>query len=319
MKWNKLGQIFNPADWELGSEIAGYAQGPQALVFDDFVRIYFSARKVSPNGKFISCIRFIDIDKNFKKIINIHKQDVLPDASLGTFDEHGIFPMNILRVNDSIYAYTSGWSRRTSVSIDMAIGLAISTDDGLSFQRKGAGPVLTASLNEPFLVGDPFVQFIENRYHMWYIFGTEWKRFSTTSEPDRIYKIGHATSHNGVDWVKEDGRKIIADRLGEDECQALPTVIKIGNRYHMFFCYRYAFDFRENSSRGYRIGHAWSDDLSNWSRQDDSPAIDFSETGWDSKMMCYPHVFECDSKIYLLYNGNEFGKYGFGIAQLELE
>ena len=29
-------------------------------------------------------------------------------------------------------------------------------------------------------------------------------------------------------------------------------------------------------------------------------------------------VFEIDGKIYLLYNGNEFGRYGFGLAALEI-
>ena len=27
-------------------------------------------------------------------------------------------------------------------------------------------------------------------------------------------------------------------------------------------------------------------------------------------------VFECDGDYYLLYNGNEFGRYGFGAAKL---
>ncbi len=42
-----------------------------------------------------------------------------------------------------------------------------------------------------------------------------------------------------------------------------------------------------------------------------------SPGGWDSDMQCYPYVFECDGDIYLLYNGNEFGRWGFGVAQLE--
>jgi hypothetical protein len=44
--------------------------------------------------------------------------------------------------------------------------------------------------------------------------------------------------------------------------------------------------------------------------------IDVAESGWDSEMICYPNVFECDGQIYLLYNGNEFGKFGFGLAKL---
>jgi hypothetical protein len=85
----------------------------------------------------------------------------------------------------------------------------------------------------------------------------------------------------------------------------------------MVFCYRQSFDFRSNSARGYRLGHAWSDDLSHWVRDDDSLGIDVSAEGWDSEMMCYPHLFECNGETYLLYNGNAFGRDGFGLAVLE--
>ena len=85
----------------------------------------------------------------------------------------------------------------------------------------------------------------------------------------------------------------------------------------MFFCYRQSFDFRENSCRGYRIGHAWSDDKLNWNRDDENPELKITAGDWDSDMLCYPHVFECDGKVYLLYNGNDFGRCGFGLAELE--
>jgi sucrose-6-phosphate hydrolase SacC (GH32 family) len=200
--------------------------------------------------------------------------------------------------------------------VDTGIGLAISRDDGLTFQRIGDGPVLAASQYEPCLVGDGFVKVIDGVFHMWYIFGTGWKKYAAKSAPDRTYKIGHATSNDGVEWVKEEARRIIPDRIGSDESQALPTVICIGKRYHMFFCYRESFDFRKAKGRGYRIGHAWSEDLMNWTRDDESPPLEGTPGEWDSDMQCYPHVFECDGKVYLLYNGNEFGRYGFGLAEL---
>jgi hypothetical protein len=225
--------------------------------------------------------------------------------------------MSVMRYGSVIYGYTCGWNRRVSVSVDTAIGLAMSRDNGLTFQRIGNGPVLAASLHEPCLVGDGFVKVIGDVFHMWYIFGIGWKRFSTDTAPDRTYKIGHAVSTDGINWVKEEARQIIADRLDADESQALPTVIGINGRYHMFFCYRQSSDFRKNKDRGYRIGHAYSDDLANWVRDDEHPHLDITNGGWDSEMLCYPHVFECDGKTYLLYNGNEFGRYGFGLAVLE--
>lgn len=318
MKWKKLGRIFNPTQHRLPNDCVQFAQSPQTLLFDDFVRIYFSTRSVDKsNGKYLSHIAFVDMQKNLRDVICVSDKTVIPLGRLGCYDEHGIFPMSVMRHGHSVYGYTCGWNRRVSVSVDTSIGLAISSDDGLTFQRIGEGPVLTASLHEPFLVGDGFVKIINNIFHMWYIFGIGWKRFSPKAAPDRIYKIGHATSKDGVNWLKEEARQIITDKLGTDESQALPTVIEINSKYHMFFCYRQSSDFRKNKDRGYLIGHAYSDDLSNWTRDDENLTLEVTPGDWDADMLCYPHVFECDGKVYLLYNGNEFGRYGFGLAVLE--
>jgi hypothetical protein len=257
------------------------------------------------------------MDKQLRKVLRVADHTVMPLGELGCFDEHGIFPINVVRHGEAILAYTTGWNRRVSVSVDTAIGLARSEDGGRTFIRQGPGPVLAASLHEPCLVGDGFVKVIDGTFHMWYIFGTGWKRFDEGAAPDRTYKIGHAVSPDGVHWVKEEARQIVADRLGPDESQALPTVVRIDGRYHMWFCYRQSSDFRSNRQRGYRIGHAWSDDLVNWERDDDQIALGIEDGSWDSDMQCYPHVFECDGKVYLLYNGNEFGRGGFGVAELQ--
>lgn len=317
MKWLKHGKIFDPTQHQLPNGCVQFAQSPQALVFDEFVRIYFSTRSIDPvNGKYLSHIAYVDMKKNLRDVICVSQQPVIPLGDLGCFDEHGIFPMSVMRHGDAVYGYTCGWNRRVSVSVDTAIGLAISRDDGQTFQRIGSGPVLAASQNEPCLVGDGFVKVINHVFHMWYIFGTGWKKYATDTAPDRTYKIGHATSADGIEWTKEEARCIIPDRLGPDESQALPSVIGIGKRHHMFFCYRESFDFRQTTGRGYRIGHAWSDDLVNWVRDDEKPQLAGTPNDWDSDMQCYPHIFECDEKIYLLYNGNEFGRHGFGLAEL---
>lgn len=316
MRWQKLGRIFNPEDHPLPNDCKQFAQSPQALVFDDFVRVYFSTRALDPkNGKFLSHIAFADFSKDFRNLLQVSSATVLPLGELGCFDEHGIFPLSPLRDGDRILAYTTGWSRRVSVSVETGIGRVISHDQGLTFQRQGNGPVLSSSLHEPYLVGDAFVRKIDQTWHMWYIFGTHWKSHPPDAPPDRTYKIGHATSPDGLTWQRQ-GQPIIADRLGEDESQALPTVIQIGSRHHMFFCYRESFDFRQTKGRGYRIGHAWSEDLTHWVRDDDDPQLSGTHDDWDSDMQCYPNVFACDERIFLLYNGNDFGRHGFGLAEL---
>jgi hypothetical protein len=40
-------------------------------------------------------------------------------------------------------------------------------------------------------------------------------------------------------------------------------------------------------------------------------------SGWDSEMQAYPSVVVSENQTYLFYNGNEYGKQGFGCAVLE--
>jgi sucrose-6-phosphate hydrolase SacC (GH32 family) len=315
MKWQKLGQIFEFDSSPFAGRYESHAQSPQALVLDDRVRIYFSTRTIDAPGKFLSHVQYVDYDLDLKKIISHSDHEVIPLGKLGCFDEHGIFPLSPVKVDDKVYAYTNGISRRVSVAVETGIGFATSSDDGKTFQKLGDGPLLSATTYEPFLVGDAFVRFFGDKFHMFYLFGKKWSEETKEHPSERVYKIGHAISDDGVDWQKT-GKPVVADKLDENECQALPTVIRIGERYHMYFCYRPMIGFRSGKGKGYRLGYAYSDDLITWTRDDDSAGIDLSDDGWDSDMQCYPNIFECQNSIYLLYNGNNFGRSGFGIAKL---
>jgi predicted GH43/DUF377 family glycosyl hydrolase len=315
MKWKKLGKIFDPTEHKLPNGCLEFAQSPQALVLEDRVRIYFSTRVRDEVGKYLSHVAYAEFAKNMREILDVSKHRVIELGELGAFDEHGIFPMHIFDDGKRVLGFTTGWNRKVSVSADSSIGLAISKDGGRTFEKHGTGPIMSASLHEPFLVADSFVKSISGIYYMWYIFGTKWKSLMETEPPDRVYKIACATSTDAINWER-DGKQIIPDRLGEDECQALPTVFHRYGMYHMYFCFRPCHGFREKGSNSYRLGYAYSPDLISWTRDDSQAGIDLSQDGWDSQMQCYPHVFACDDNVYLLYNGNEFGRFGFGLAEL---
>jgi len=318
MKWTKRGLLFEPARHGLPAGCIGFAQSPQALVCDDRVRVFFSTRQEDGN-KYLSQVSFVDFDRSMTRVVGTATEPVISLGGLGCFDEHGIFPLHVCREGDRVLGYISGWSRRVAVSVETAIGLATSNDEGRTFHRLGPGPVMGPTLEEPFLVGDPFVMVDKGVWQMWYIFGTRWiGKTPGDTNPDRVYKIAQATSVDGIAWVR-NGSPIIADRLGVDECQALPTVIRLGDRQHMIFCYRHATDFRRNPERGYRLGYAYSMDGRTWTRDDTQVGIERTPGAWDSDMLCYPHVFACDGEVYLLYNGNEFGRHGFGVAVLDPE
>ncbi|WP_375570110.1 hypothetical protein ABWH93_18250 [Seohaeicola saemankumensis] len=318
MTLQRLGQIFDPRAHRLLTGCVDFAQSPQTLMRDNGLRVYFSTRSAETDGTFRSHPAYVDFDMDLRTIRGVSSHQILPLGALGTFDEHGIFPLSVLRSGSEIRGYTTGWNRRVSVSVDTGIGLVVSYDDGETFSRIGDGPILGPSLHEPMLVCDGFVLEAFQRFHMFYIFGQRWVRETAELPPDRVYKIGHTTSVDGVFWEPSGGKTILPDQIGLDECQALPSVAWYGGRYHMAFCYRDAHGFRHDRARAYRLGYAWSDDLENWTRDDDVLAMAPQAGAWDSEMQCYPHLFVHQGVLHMLYNGNAFGRYGFGLARLDL-
>jgi len=314
-KWRKLGRVFNPQEVDDKYWLKEFAQAPSVLIFDKFVRVYFSCRPLpDANGKYVSYSAYVDLNKyNLLEILNIAEKPILQLGELGTFDEFGVYPVSVIRNGADILAYYGGWTRCESVPYNVAIGFAISHDNGTNFHKLGNGPILSYGVHEPFVLSGPKIRRFNDRWYLWYIAGKKW--ILTDGKPEIVYKIRMASSIDGINWERE-GRDLIENKLEENEAQASPDVIFYKKKYHMFFCYKYALNFR-NNERGYRIGYAASDDMINWVRDDTKVGIDISQEGWDSESIAYPHVFELDDNIYMLYLGNQVGRFGFGLAKLE--
>lgn len=313
-RWKKLGKVFDPKDLKLASWMHQFAQSPAALVAREYVRVYFCSRPAcGRDGQDVSYIAYVDLERhNLRTILHVSVRPVLDLGKCGTFDEFGTYPVSVIRDGDQVRAYYAGWTRCESVPFNAAIGLAISRDEGETFKRLGDGPVLPYTMDEPFLLGSPRVRRFNGQWQLWYVSGKEWR--ITDGKPEPVYKIRMATSQDGVDWVKL-GRDLITDKLGEFECQACPDVTYRNGRYHMFFSYRDIRNYRHGVG-SYRIGYAVSLDMLNWHRDDELVDLNPSESGWDSEMVNYPHVFELDGNSYMLYQGNGMGRTGFGLAIL---
>lgn len=314
-RWRKLGKVFNPQEISGKEWMKEFAQAPSVLIFDKFIRVYFSCRpKPDENGQYISYSAYVDLNRdNLFEIMEISQEPILKLGELGTFDEFGTYPVSVIRRGDEILAYYGGWTRCESIPFTVAIGIAISRDNGKTFTKLGKGPLLSSNMYDPYVISGPKIRIFDDRWYLWYVAGTKW--LENNGKPEAVYKIRMASSSDGFDWAR-DSKDIIENKIEKNECQASPDVFFYKNRYHMFFCYKYSLNFR-NKERGYRIGYAYSDDLVNWVRDDSKAGIDVSEEEWDSEMIAYPHIFEVGNNVYMLYLGNQVGRYGFGIAQLQ--
>jgi len=316
-KWEKLGRIFNPLDYQGKYWMSEFAQAPSTLLFDDFVRVYFSCRSQrDKDGQFVSYSAFVDLDrKNLFNIINVSNEPILKLGKKGCFDEFGTYPISVIKENNEYIAFYAGWTRCVSVPFNTAIGMARSCDNGVTFQKLGDGPVLSYSPDEPFLISGPKIRKFEDIYYLFYISGKEW--LSINGKSEMVLKIRLATSQDGLNWNKINSN-LITESFDLNESQASPDVFYSNGIYHMFFDYWIPTNFRKTKLR--KIGYAYSFDLVNWTRDDNKASIDISnDNAFDNEMIAYPHIFELDGKTYMLYLGNEVGKYGFGIAVLEGE
>lgn len=299
--WIKKNLIYYPKQqwgWDYS-----HATLPVIDALDDKLRIYYSCR----DRDNLSRVSFIDVEKdNPDKVIYVHNEPILELGYLGAFDEFGIMPTSIITVGDCKFLYYIGWSVKKSVPFDNHTGIAISRNGG-PFEKL-PGPVLGKDMVDPYFTGTFFVMKDEDCFRGYYMSGVEWVFANNRSEPK--YMLKYAESDDGINWNKKSNCIELLD--GEAGiCQA--SVLKRDNQYEMWFSHRRMGDYRTDPIDSYRVGYAISSDGVSWHRSSNK-TLNVSLDGWDSEMVCSPCVFDSGKDLYMFYNGNSFGKTGFGYA-----
>ena len=301
MKWKKNGLIFtakNNHNW-----MKSYASLPIAdKISTNIYRIYFSTRN-SQNRSFIGYVEW-DIEKP-NKILKICKKLILGPGKLGAFDDTGTMASSLVNHKEKKFLYYIGWNQSKTVPFRWSIGLAISDSKGEKFERFSDGPIFDRNYLDPYFVSSPTVIKEKNIWKMWYISGTKWEYFK--GELRNPYNIRYAESKDGIKWIPTG--KICIDFKNKKETRiGRASILKENNLYKMWYSY---------AGDKYRIGYAESSNGIHWKRQDSKVGITVSKSGWDSEMIEYTHVFKHKNQFYMLYNGNNYGKTGFGYAILE--
>lgn len=305
--WLKKGVLLNIENYN--NWMVSHACVPTSISIDEnTIRIYYAPR--DDKGKSIPT--YFDVDaKNPTQIKYIHDKPILALGELGTFDDDGIMPCCAVRLSENcIYLYYVGWNPSVSVPYRNSIGLAISNDNGVTFQKPFRGAIVERNKIEPFFTASPFVLKEAEKWHLWYASSTGF--VIVNDKPEPLYEIKYAFSNDGIDWTRPNITCI--PPAEKYQCTARPTVLKEDGLYKMWFTYRGSFDYR-NGKESYKIGYAESTNAINWVRLDKCSGITLSKLGWDCKMQTYPSVIKIGTKKYLFYNGNGFGKTGIGLAE----
>lgn len=303
MRWRKLGLLYAPI--ELGDWARSHAAVPIPLRLDRHRwRIYFSTRDHRNRAH----LGFIEVDlRRPTAPLRIRERPALAPGGLGTFDEDGAMGSWIVHDDERLLLYYVGWNRGVTVPFRTSIGLAESHDGGESFTRLSTGPVLDRGIHDPCFATNPCLLIEQGQWRMWYSSGVAWE--ARPDGPIHRYHIKYAESADGLDWRRR-GLVCIDFEGAEEIALARPCVLRDQDRYRMWYSRRGA---------SYRIGYAESTDGRSWRRLDHQAGIEVSDSGWDSEMIAYAHVFDAEGERYMLYNGNGYGATGIGLALLETD
>lgn len=278
---------------------------------DGVLRIYFSSRDAQNRSR----IGMIEVDANDpQRVLYVHPEPVLDLGPPGTFDDSGVMPSWIVRRDGLVYLYYIGWNVRNTVPYHNSVGLAVS-EDGVHFRRLRDGPIMDRNADEPYFCATTCVLPDGDRWRNWYLSCTEWVTLEGGMEPR--YHLKYAESRDGIYWERQ-GVVAIDYKSPSEGGIVRASVLKQGSGWRMWYCYRSHVDYRSDSSSSYRIGYAESPDGVAWTRLDEASGIDTSPGEWDGFMLAYPHVIENAGKLQMFYNGDGFGRSGFGYAEMPL-
>ncbi len=263
-------------------------------------RVYFSAR----DGRGRARIGWAETNLAAPGAWTVSARPAIDLGPLGTFSDSGVTSSCIVTHQGRKFQFYTGWSLGASVPFFLNAGLATSDDDGSSFTPVSAAPLLDRSNVDPYLIASPWVLVDGGIWRMWYVSGVAW--VMEQGKPKHKYHIRYAESRDGLNW---DRRGIVCIDFKSDDEYAIarPCVVRDADRYRMWYSYR---------GDRYRIGYAESGDGIVWTRMDDRAGIDATPGSWDGDMIEYPCVVDVDGRRLMLYNGNDYGRTGIGLAEM---
>jgi predicted GH43/DUF377 family glycosyl hydrolase len=308
MKWDKLGLVYGSAnpglDWAVSHS---YIPTP-IILDDDTIRVLVSFWDANQVGR----LGYVDVEaSNPTKIKDISKTPILDVGPKGTFDSRGITPMSYIKEKNQIYLFYTGWGEHETYPYTLFTGMAVSDDCGKTFTKMFHYPILPPYTEQDSIRTAAWISYDQSldEYWMWYVGGKDW--FYADNKLTPTYDLYLIRSESLFDWRhKLPTLCMKADVKNGEYAIGRPCVRYEKGRYKLYYSSR-------RYNHGYQLGYAESLDGYRWTRKDEQLGISKSQIGWDSEMQCFSYVLKTKHGTYMFYNGNEHGKYGFGVARLD--
>lgn len=302
LHWHKLGLLYNLPSEGLHPKLLSHVANPLPVHMNgDVYRVFFCSR----DAKNRSSVGGVDINIVTGNVVKQYKQPFFEFGPPGSFYADGVSIGNCYTIKGTSYIFFMGWQTPKDSHFRGDIGRLVLKSD-LSLELDHAWPVMGVDITDPISLSYPWVVGDDSQgFEMWYGSTTTWD----AGNGEMLHVLHHACSDDGHVWHRKG--QVVPHQLGVAQAFSRPTIARSPSGEWLMW-----FSYRGMPGTGYRIGHAVSDDAKAWRLALFDGGIDVSLTGWDSEMIEYPFVFDHKDQRYMLYNGNNYGKSGFGLAVL---
>jgi len=299
MRWVNRSHLYSCDG--LHSKLNSHAANPLPLhLKDDIYRIYFSAR----DSRNRSSVGAVDFDIVERRLVKEHRTPFFTYGPSDSFYSHGVSIGNAYQVGSTWYMLFMGWQQPKGEHWFGEIGrLIVNSDFSLSLDSNE--PFFGLDKEDPISLSYPWVEKLGDQYQMWYGSTIEWD----VGNDEMLHIIKSATSEDGHTWRKTG--KAIPYSIGHAQAFSRPTVLAQKDMPLTML-----FSYRSGDGSSYKIGSSVCAPDSKWQEVKDVSSLSAASKGWDSQMQEYPFVWQHKDQVHILYNGNDFGKSGFGIATL---
>ena len=215
---------------------------------------------------------------------------VLNEGPAGSWDDYGVSWPFVIYDGAQFVMWYAG---KPDIGYgNSQIGRATSPD-GINWTKYEENPVLTLGPEgewDDIRIDPGPVIFDESGYRMWY-----------TGYDGSIWRIGLATSQDGIDWTMFEGNPVSNEGPAgswDDEGVAVSTVLFEESIYKMWYV---GYD-----GAHFRVGYTTSPDGMDWTKYEENHVLDVGSSGsWDAKSIEHAYVILNGDIYRMWYQGRD--------------
>jgi hypothetical protein len=302
IRFRRLGKLFGPETFLAQGIAITYTSNPVAYhLHGSLFRIYFNSRDTMNRSEVWS----VDFDLQAMQIVESSLKVQLDyRGKFPQYCQNGISLGSVFTLSNERFIGFMGWYVPHRKHWVGEIG-RLRIDSEFNLELFDSSPWIGISPDDPVSLSYPAVQEVKGGSDIWY--GTTRTWDAGNGEMLHTLERSHLDHYGAITKTQA----VVPYQLGEAQAFSRPSLINAGG------VTLFSYSFRGNQNK-YQIAVRTMEAIGESVEFGEPSVFSPGQIAWENEMVEYPYMVQYQGKIFMLYNGNSFGKSGIGLAEIEL-